>query len=135
ALGKEVCLVNSDLAPAPLQAFPGVPSIEIADSVSGEFDAAIIMECGDLARTGISGLDRTFVINIDHHPGNTGFGNLKWFDPSAAACAEMVFQLIEALGVPLSIEIATHVYLAILTDTGSFHFSNMTPRTFEIARR
>ena len=135
ALGKEAHVVNRDPIPAPLAEFPGVSEIEIGSSVNGHYDAAIIMECGDLARTGISGLDRTFVINIDHHPGNTGFGNLNWFDPSAAACAEMVVELIDALGVPLSIEIATHVYLAILTDTGSFHFSNMTPRTFEIARR
>jgi bifunctional oligoribonuclease and PAP phosphatase NrnA len=135
ALGKEAHVVNRDPAPGSLIEFPGVPEIEIASSVNGHYDAAIIMECGDLARTGISGLDRSFIINIDHHPGNAGFGHLNWFDPSAAACAEMVFQLIETLGVPLSIEIATHVYLAILTDTGSFHFSNMTPRTFEIARR
>ena len=47
----------------------------------------------------------------------------------------MVFDLIEALGVPLTIEIATHVYLAILTDTGSFHYSNITPKTFDICRR
>jgi phosphoesterase RecJ-like protein len=135
ALGKEAHVVNRDPAPGSLIEFPGVPEIEIASSVNGHYDAAIIMECGDLARTGISGLDRSFIINIDHHPGNAGFGHLNWFDPSAAACAEMVFQLIETLGAPLSIEIATHVYLAILTDTGSFHFSNMTPRTFEIARR
>ena len=71
ALGKNVRVVNSDPAPPPLQAFPGVPDIEIADRVDGEFDAAIIMECGDLSRTGVAGLDRFFVINIDHHPGNT----------------------------------------------------------------
>src|SRR3979409_529461 len=99
ALGKEVRLVNSDLAPAPLQAFPGVPSIEIADRVSGEFDAAIVMECGDLARTGVSGLDRSFVINIDHHPGNTEYGQVNWFDPSAAACGEMVFDVVRTLEV------------------------------------
>ena len=98
ALGKEVHLVNSDKAPGPLQAFPGVPSIEIADRVSGEFDAAIIMECGDLARTGVSGLDRSFVINIDHHPGNTEYGQINWFDSSAAACGEMVFDVVRALG-------------------------------------
>ena len=135
ALGKDVHLVNSDKAPGPLQAFPGVPSIEIADHVSGEFDAAIIMECGDLARTGVSGLDRSCVINIDHHPGNSGYGQINWFDSSAAACGEMVFEVVRALGVPLSREIATHIYLAILTDTGSFHFSHNTPRTIEIARR
>ena len=80
ALGKEVHVVNRDPAPAPLLAFPGVPDIEIADRVEGEFDAAIIMECGDLARTGVAGLDRFFVINIDHHPGNTGYGQINWFD-------------------------------------------------------
>ena len=47
----------------------------------------------------------------------------------------MVFTLIDALGAPLTKDIATHVYLAVLTDTGSFHFSHLTPRTYEIARR
>src|SRR4029077_12893980 len=87
---------------------------------------------GDLARTGVAGLDRSFVINIDHHPGNSGYGAINWFDPAAAACGEMVFDLVEALGVPFSVEIATHVYVAILTDTGSFHYSNLSPRTFDI---
>ncbi len=134
ALGKDVRVVNMDAAAPPLMAFVGVPDIEIAPSVDGEFDAAIIMECGDLGRTGVAGLDRYFVINIDHHPGNTGYGALNWFDPGAAACAEMVYTLVKALGVPMSIEIATHIYLAILTDTGSFHYSSISPRTFDICR-
>jgi phosphoesterase RecJ-like protein len=133
AMGKHADVVHADAAPGPLMQFPGVAEIQIAPAVNGDYDAAIVMECGDLARTGVSGLDRTFVINIDHHPGNTGYGNLQWFDPAAAACGEMVFDLVGALGVPLSIDIATHVYLAILTDTGSFHYSNITPRTFEIS--
>jgi phosphoesterase RecJ-like protein len=134
ALGKEVAVVNSDAAPGPLMTFPGVPDIQIADRVSGEFDAAIIMECGDLARTGVAGLDRYFVINIDHHPGNSRYGQINWFDSTAAACGEMVYDLVRALGVPLSSDIAAHVYLAILTDTGSFHYSSISPRTFEICR-
>jgi bifunctional oligoribonuclease and PAP phosphatase NrnA len=132
-LGKDVVVINADLAPPPLLTFPGVPEISIAPEAVGPFDAAIIMECGDLARTGVRGLDRYFVINIDHHPGNTGYGQINWYDESAAACGEMVFDLVHALGVPLSVEIAIHVYLAILTDTGSFHYSNITPRTFTIA--
>ena len=135
ALGKDVRLVNSDPAPPPLMAFPGVSEIAIAPDAGGDFDAAIIMECGDLARTGVTGLDRGFVINIDHHPGNTSYGQINWFDPTAAACGEMVFDLVRALGVPLTADIATHVYLAILTDTGSFHFSSISPRTFEICRQ
>src|SRR5262249_48572523 len=131
-LGKDVRIVNKDRAPGPLLAFPGVAEIEIADDVSGTYDAAIIMECGDLARTGVAGLERQFVINIDHHPGNSEYGQINWFDASAAACGEMVFELTKALGVPTSIEIGTHIYLAILTDTGSFHYGNMTPRTFDM---
>ena len=134
AMGKEGLAINADPAPAPMMAFSGVSDIRIASSVEGEFDAAMIMECGDLKRTGVSGLDRFFVINIDHHPGNAGYGQINWFDPSAAACAEMVYELVRALGVPLTREIATHVYLAILTDTGSFHYSGISPRTFEICR-
>jgi phosphoesterase RecJ-like protein len=108
--------------------------VEIADRAGGDFEAGIIMECGDLARTGVAGLEGHFLINIDHHPGNSGFGQINWFDPSAAACGEMVFDLVRALDVPLTVEIATHIYLAVLTDTGSFHYSSISPRTFDICR-
>jgi phosphoesterase RecJ-like protein len=135
ALGKDVTVVNADPAPPTLMAFPGVPDIRIAPRVDEAYDAAIIMECGDLSRTGVAGLDAGFVINIDHHPGNANYGRINWFDGRAAACAEMVFDLVVALGVPLSRDIATHVYLAILTDTGSFHYSSLSPRTFDICRQ
>jgi phosphoesterase RecJ-like protein len=134
AMGKDALVVNADPASPPLMAFPGVRDIRLAPSVEGDFEAAIVMECGDLRRTGVGGLERFFVINIDHHPGNTGYGQINWFDPGAAACAEMVYDLVRALGVPLSTTIATHVYLAILTDTGSFHYSSISTRTFEICR-
>jgi phosphoesterase RecJ-like protein len=134
-LGKQVRIVNGDQPPTPLLVFPGVDQIEVMTAIDDPADAVIVMECGDLARTGVSGFDRGYVINIDHHPGNTMYGALNWFDLSAAACGEMVFALVEALGVPLTTEIATHVYVAILTDTGSFHYSNISPRTFEICRR
>ena len=133
-LGKEVRLINRDPAPPPLQVFPGVGDIEIADTADDPGDCVIVMESGDLTRTGVKGLERGFIINIDHHVGNTMFGAVNWFDLSAAACGEMVFDLVRDLGVPLTHDIAVHVYLAILTDTGSFHYSNITPRTFDISR-
>lgn len=135
ALGKDVTIVNRDPVPGPLAAFPGADRIRIAPQVDETFDAAIILECSTLDRTGVTGLDRSYVINIDHHQGNAGYGQLNWFDGSAAACAEMVFDLVEALGVPLTPAIATHVYVGILTDTGSFHYSSISARTFEICRR
>jgi len=134
-LGKEVRVVMKDPPPPPMLVFPGVPEIEVSSEAGDAGDAVIVMECGDLKRTGVDGLDRAFVINIDHHPGNTMYGQANWFDLSAAACGEMVFDLVRELGVPLTTEIATHVYVAILTDTGSFHYSNITPRTFDICRQ
>jgi bifunctional oligoribonuclease and PAP phosphatase NrnA len=137
-LGKEVVIVNRDEPPAHYLDFPGVDEILIAAAVDpalGAFDALIVMECGDLSRPAVAGLDRFFAINIDHHVGNSMYGALNWFDQSASACGELVLELVDALGVPLSAEIATHIYLAILTDTGSFHHSNITPRTFDICRR
>lgn len=134
-LGKEVRLVNHDPPPPHYMAFPGVMEIEIATSVEGTFDATFVLECGDLERPGVAGLDRTTVINIDHHAGNTLYGQVNWLDETASACGEMVFDIVETLGVPLTREIATHVYIAILADTGSFRHSTITPRTFEICRR
>ena len=135
ALGKQVRIVNSDPAPEHYQDFPGMDRIEIASSAPADVDAVIVMECSDLSRAGVAGLDGHFVVNIDHHAGNRMYGAVNWHDVSAAACGEMVFDLIRELGVPLSLEIATHIYLAILTDTGSFHHSNITPRTFDICRQ
>ena len=136
ALGKSVRIVNADAAPEHYQDFPGMGRIEIAPRVEHpDVDAVIVMECSDLSRTSVAGLEGQFIINIDHHAGNRMYGAINWYDLSAAACGEMVFDVIAALGVPLTPEIATHIYLAILTDTGSFHHSNITPRTFEICRQ
>ena len=134
-LGKEARIVNRDPPPLPLLSFPGVADIEIAERIDDTGDAVIVMESGDLSRTGVAGLDAGFVINIDHHVGNTMYGAVNWFDVSAAACGEMVFDLVRELRVPLTYEIAVHVYVAILTDTGSFHYSNISPRTFDTCRQ
>src|SRR6476620_10667170 len=136
ALGKEVRIVNADPAPDHYLEFPGVDHIEITrEVVETDAEVLIVMESGDLARTGVHGLEGRFTINIDHHQGNTNYGTLNWLDESAAACGELVFELVQRLGIPLTAEIATHVYLAILTDTGAFHHSNITPRTFDICRQ
>ena len=134
-LGKEVRVVNKDLASPPILTLPNVREIEIADSVTDAGDAVIVMECSDLSRTGVSGLDKGFVINIDHHLGNTMYGAINWFDTTAAACGEMVFNLVQTLDVPISKEIAAHIYAAILTDTGSFHHSSISAQTFDICRQ
>ena len=134
ALGKTVRIVNHDAPPAYLRSLPGAEAIEVAATVDGRFDAAVVLECGTLERTEVAGLARQPVVNIDHHTGNAMYGALNWFDPTAAACAEMVHDLIGALGVALTPAIGAALYAGILTDTGSFRHANITARTFETCR-
>jgi phosphoesterase RecJ-like protein len=133
-VGREVRIVNRDPAPPALLSFPGARDIEYRSAIDGAYDAVFVLECPDLERTGLTGLDGQTLINIDHHPGNTLFGHINWFDDGVAACGEMVFDVIRELGVQLSVEMATHLYVAIVTDTGSFRYSNVSPRTFDICR-
>lgn len=135
ALGKSVRLVDRDPAPAPYRAFPGVDRITLARQVDGPADAVVVLECSELTRPEISGLDQYFVINIDHHVGNGLYGRVNWFDVSAASCAEMVAGLIDALGVRWTPEIAAHLYLGIATDTGGFRHGPISARTFDLCRR
>jgi phosphoesterase RecJ-like protein len=132
SLQKDVRVINRDPGPSYLASFPGTSDIEICQTIEHTFDAAIVLECPSLERTGVTGLDRSFVINIDHHLGNMGYGDLNWVDETAAACGEMVFDLVTTLGVRLTPSITTHLYVAILTDTGSFRHSNITAKTFRI---
>ncbi len=134
-LGKQVRIINSDPAPALYAFLPDLEIIEIADSATDPCDAVVVLECSSLDRTGVSGLEERMIINIDHHAGNVMYGSLNWFDETACACAEQVSDLIDALGVELTEAMATHLYVAILTDTGSFRHANITARTFEICRR
>ncbi|HUE90339.1 MAG TPA: bifunctional oligoribonuclease/PAP phosphatase NrnA [Vicinamibacterales bacterium] len=134
-LGKQAEVVMDAVPPHFLRPFPAVDQIRVTTTVDETTDGSVIMECSSLDRTGVSGLDRSPVLNIDHHVGNTRYGAINWVDESAAACTELVFTLVETLGVKLTPDIATHLYLGLLTDTGSFRFSHITPRSFEIARR
>ena len=110
--------------------------IEIARArTRADADAVIVMECGDLRRTGVAGLEEQFVINIDHHAGNTPVRRDQLARRVGRGVRRDGVRPDRELDVPLTPEIATHIYLAILTDTGSFHHSNITPRTFDICRQ
>jgi phosphoesterase RecJ-like protein len=135
ALGKQAAVVLRDRVPTQYRAFPAVDRIVIADTVPGPADAAVLLECSDLGRPEVAGLDQSFVINIDHHLGNAMYGGANWFDESAAACGEMVAQIIDELGVAWSRDIAAHLYLALSPDTGGFRYGPISPRTFDVCRR
>jgi phosphoesterase RecJ-like protein len=134
-LGKEVRIVNADPVPESYAFLPDASTVEVAESVQDTLDAVVVLECSSLDRTGVGGLDAGTVLNIDHHLGNAMYGAVNWHDVSACACAELVSNLVDALGAELTPAMATHLYVAILTDTGSFRHANITDRTFEICRR
>ncbi|MBU0697845.1 MAG: bifunctional oligoribonuclease/PAP phosphatase NrnA, partial [Proteobacteria bacterium] len=71
-------------------------------------------------------------INVDHHITNTFFGSFRLVDTSASATAEIVYRLIKQLSVPIDENIAISIYTGILTDTGSFRFSNTNKAAFAI---
>jgi phosphoesterase RecJ-like protein len=92
-----------------------------------------VIECSDIARPGLLNLEKQFVVNIDHHATTALFGKINWIDSTASACGEMIYNLAKALGIRVTKEIAECCYTALITDTGSFHYSNTTERTFKVA--
>jgi phosphoesterase RecJ-like protein len=93
----------------------------------------IIRECDGIQRTRLNGLEGRFLINIDHHASGREFAQINWIDRSACAVAEMVYRLSRAAGVMITPDMATCLYTAVLTDTGSFCFLGTNERTFELA--
>ena len=133
-MGKNAEVVLHDGVPRIYQPLPFADRVRQADGVNGDYEAAIILECDSIQRTRLSGLDDQFLISIDHHLSGRPFAHVNWIDPSAVATAEMVYKLAREAGVKISPEIATCLYTAVLTDTGSFMFEGTNEHTFALAR-
>src|ERR1700731_1327256 len=134
SMGKHADVVLHDGVPRIYQPLPFADTVVRAERVNGNYEAAIILECDSIQRTRLQGLENSFLISIDHHVSGRPFANVNWIDPKAAATAEMVYRLAREAGVKISPEIATCLYTAVLTDTGSFMFEGTNEHTFELAR-
>jgi phosphoesterase RecJ-like protein len=130
-LGKTVEVINKDNTPFPFVHFPDSGRIRIGQIDPDLFDTVILLECADVSRSGQEHLDKAFKINIDHHYSNTPYARINWIRPEASAVGEMVFELSHYLNITLTPEIANHLYCAIVSDTGSFQFSNTTAKALE----
>lgn len=131
-LGKNVSLINADPTPVPFNQMPETKRIMIGQIPAGSFDLVILLECANVSRSGQKKLDGYFKINIDHHFSNDDYADINWVDPTASAVGEMVFELGEEMGLRITPKIADHLYCAIVSDTGSFQFSNTTAKSFEV---
>lgn len=133
-MGKQAEVILYDPVPHIYSKLPFSEHVIQADSVNGRYEAAILLECDSVQRTRLNGLERQFLINIDHHATGKPFAHVNWIEPSACATAEMVFWLANQANVKITPEIATCLYTAILTDTGSFCFVGTNEKTFELAK-
>src|SRR5215813_14880730 len=133
ALDKDVEVIMRDSAPHAYQQLPGADLIRVTPAVDREYDGVFVIECSDIDRPGLIDLEKQFVVNIDHHTSTVLFGTINWIDSTASAVGEMIYNLCKATGVRVTKEIAECVYTALITDTGSFHYSNTTERTFKVA--
>lgn len=136
-IGKKTTLYNASAIPAVYQFLPSVERVVHHLKKASTYDMAILLDCGDISRVGEGSgtvAKTPCVVNIDHHVSNTAFGDIQWVDTEACATSEIIYRLITELGIGVDRHIATCIYTGILTDTGSFRFSNTNQAAFAISR-
>ncbi len=133
-LGSSAEIVMAGPFPVNYRNLPGVERIHIAASAGSDDMPAILLECDGISRTGLAGLEGRRLINIDHHASGKNFGSINWIDENACAVAAMVYQIAKAAGAVITPTMASCLYAAILSDTGSFSYSSTNAETFAMAR-
>ncbi len=132
-MGKRADLVTADRVPAVYRGLPGADRIQTAIGVHGLYDAAVVLECDGLERTRLIGLEAYPQINIDHHASGREYGTLNWIDRTACSVGELVYRLVVGAGCTLTPEMATCLYVTLLTDTGGFCYGGIEASTFALA--
>jgi phosphoesterase RecJ-like protein len=138
-MGKGATVWDRDPVPAIYSALPAADRIHSGEEpprgFPDDFDTLVVLECPSLDRTGLEAqLEGAMpILNIDHHLGNQHYGAVNWVDVSAPAVGEMVLRLAADLKLEIDPDTASCLYLALVSDTGGFRFSNATPRAFEAA--
>ncbi len=140
AQGSRACGWLHDPCPPTYRLLPGVERLWIGpDPPPGfpqEFEAALVLECPTLDRTGLaSQLESLAIWNVDHHLGNSEYGRYRWVDPAAPAVAAMLESLFSALDWDIGSQAADCLLTGLVADTGGFRFGNTTPEAFETASR
>ncbi len=136
ARGQRATVGSSDGVPEMYRFLPGSDRVVTEISEGERFDAVVFMECSAPERAGPLVARAAGVplwVNIDHHLSNSGYGNLVLLDVEAAAVAELVYPIVTALHPRLEPETAVCLLTALLTDTGSFRYASVTPKSFQLA--
>lgn len=133
-MGKDVVAYNRDGVPSIFAFLPGSDTVVSDLGSAAHFDAGFVLDAGELRRAGshLAGLCRTLV-NIDHHPHSERFGAIHYVDEQASATGILIYRILSAACHRLSSDVAFCIYSAILSDTGSFRYSNADPEAFRVA--
>jgi len=137
-MGKQAFIVNDDKLSCAYNFLPGINEIKKFKTKQEpiKFDCFVILDCSDLRRCGEVSKINLYnkpIINIDHHISNERFGDINWVEPHASSTSEMIYKIYKKLRIPLDKKVALSLYVGILTDTGSFRYSNTAPLTHEMA--
>ncbi len=130
-MGKNVSIFIKDEIPFPFNNFPEVEKVNKGQINADDFDVVLLLECANVRRSGQKSIDDCYKINIDHHHTNDFYADINWVDPEAAAVACMVYELGKRMNIQFDSQIATMLYSAIVSDTGSFQFSNTRAHAFK----
>jgi bifunctional oligoribonuclease and PAP phosphatase NrnA len=136
ARGQRATVGSSDGVPEMYRFLPSSDRVVTAIAGGEAFDTVVFMECSVPERAGRLAAHAAGIplrVNIDHHVSNSGYGDLVLLDVDAAAVAEVVYPVVGALHPRLDADTATCLLTALLTDTGSFHYASVTPRSFRLA--
>lgn len=137
-LGKTATIINEDSLPYGYDFLPHKFNIKkFKENLKKQirFDCLVVLDCSDLSRTGQVYKINTRakpILNIDHHISNERFGDINWVEPDTSGCCEMIYKLYKKLNLSLDRKTALFLYAGILTDTGSFRYSNTTSFTHKV---
>ncbi|MEI6279781.1 MAG: bifunctional oligoribonuclease/PAP phosphatase NrnA [Verrucomicrobiae bacterium] len=132
--GKEVVAWNEDGMPEKFRYLPGWELVATPPASPEKFDVFLVLDTSVKKRLGTvveAVAPGALWINIDHHVSNESFGEINHVDPASPATGQILFEFFRHEGIPITQDIATNLFAAISTDTGSFQYQGTDARTFD----
>ncbi len=137
AMGKEVFYWNVDGLPESLAFLPGSEKIMMPPADAPQVDVAVALDTATKVRLGdgnlVAAAKAKLWVNIDHHISNPLYGDVNYVDATSPATGQIVYEILQALDMPITAGSRDAIYVAVSTDTGSFQYDSTTARTYRMA--
>lgn len=137
SLNKNAYIVSKETIPELYSFLPSSEEINgKSHNIKNDTQCLIVLDCGDIERINaiVDFKNRSYsIINIDHHISNSLYGDINYVDTNSSAVGEIIYQMLQLLGVSINKSMAECLYTSIISDTGSFKYSSTTSVTHSIA--